>query len=112
MMKKQYLNNNFETMFAQDYSGTSGNLQTDNNAVQFLQTATNSEAMVDTEEAPIEAEERTNIMDDLQLESPVAQAPQAPTPPNTGQVSSQDIAAMFPNDATSIAAAQRRESQV
>jgi hypothetical protein len=52
------------------------------------------------------------IMADLQLESPVAQAPQAPTPPNTGQVSSQDIAAMFPNDATSIAAAQRRESQV
>jgi phosphotransferase system IIB component len=103
---------NYEIMFAQDYSGSSGNLQTDNNAVQFLQTATSNEAMVDTEEAPFEAEERTNIMDDLQLESPVAQAPQAPTPPNTGQVSSQDIAAMFPNDATSIAAAQRRESQV
>ena len=103
---------NYEIMFAQDFSGSSGDLQTDNNAVQFLQTATNSEAMVDTEEAPIEAEERTMIMDDLQLENPVAQAPQAPAPPNTGQVSSQDIAAMFPNDTTSIAAAQRRESQV
>jgi hypothetical protein len=104
---------NYEIMFAQDYSGSSGNLQTDNNAVQFLQTATSIVKLwLILKKLQFEAEERTNIMDDLQLESPVAQAPQAPTPPNTGQVSSQDIAAMFPNDATSIAAAQRRESQV
>ena len=99
--------NNFEVMFAQDYSGTSGNLQTDNNAVQFLQTATNSEAMVDTEEAPIEAEEKSMIMADLQLEDPVAQAPQAPVPPTTGQVNAQNFQALFPNDATGAAIAQR-----
>ena len=99
--------NNFEVMFAQDYSGTSGNLQTDNNAVQFLQTATNSEAMVDTEEAPIEAEEKSMIMADLQLEDPVAQAPQAPVQPNTGQVNPQEFQALFPNDATGAAIAQR-----
>ena len=99
--------NNFEVMFAQDYSGTSGNLQTDNNAVQFLQTATNSEAMVDTEEAPIEAEEKSMIMADLQLEDPVAQAPQAPIQPNTGQVNPQEFQALFPNDPTGAAIAQR-----
>jgi len=99
--------NNFETMFAQDYSGTSGNLQTDNNAVQFLQTATNNEAMVDTEEAPIEAEEKSMIMADLQLEDPVAQAPQAPIQPNTGQVNPQQFQALFPNDPTGAAIAQR-----
>ena len=99
--------NNYEVMFAQDFSGSSGNLQTDNNAVQFLQTATNSEAMVDTEEAPIEAEEKSMIMADLQLEDPVAQAPQAPVPPNTGQVNAQNFQALFPNDATGAAIAQR-----
>jgi len=99
--------NNFEVMFAQDYSGTSGNLQTDNNAVQFLQTATNSEAMVDTEEAPIEAEEKSMIMADLQLEDPVAQAPQAPVQPDTGQVNPQEFQALFPNDPTGAAIAQR-----
>ena len=99
--------NNYEVMFAQDFSGSSGNLQTDNNAVQFLQTATNSEAMVDTEEAPIEAEEKSMIMADLQLEDPVAQAPQAPVPPATGQVNAQNFQALFPNDATGAAIAQR-----
>ena len=99
--------NNFEVMFAQDFSGSSGNLQTDNNAVQFLQTATNSEAMVDTEEAPIEAEEKSMIMADLQLEDPVAQAPQAPVQPNTGQVNPQEFQALFPNDPTGAAIAQR-----
>ena len=99
--------NNFETMFAQDYSGTSGNLQTDTNAVSMLSTATQNEAMVDAEEAPIEAEEKTSIMADLQLESPVAQPPVAPVPPATGQVNPQSFQALFPNDPTGAAIAQR-----
>ena len=99
--------NNFETMFAQDYSGTSGNLQTDTNAVEMLSTATQNEAMVDAEEAPIEEEEKSMIMADLQLEDPVAQAPQAPIQPNTGQVNPQQFQALFPNDATGAAIAQR-----
>ena len=99
--------NNFETMFAQDYSGSSGNLQTDTNAVSMLSTATQNEAMVDAEEAPIEAEEKTSVMADLQLESPVAQPPVAPVPPATGQVNPQSFQALFPNDPTGAAIAQR-----
>jgi hypothetical protein len=99
--------NNFETMFAQDYSGSSGDLQTDTNAVSMLSTATQNEAMVDAEEAPIEAEEKTSIMADLQLEDPVAQPPVAPVPPATGQVNPQSFQALFPNDPTGAAIAQR-----
>ena len=98
--------NNFEVMFAQDYSGSSGNLQTDTNAVSMLSTATQNEAMINNEEAPIEAEEKM-IMADLQLEDPVAQAPVAPVPPATGQVNPQSFQALFPNDPTGAAIAQR-----
>ena len=102
--------NTYETLFAQDFSGTSGDLQTDNNAVTFLSTATQKEAEVEAEEAPIEQQEKQLVMEDLQLEDPVASAPAAPTPPNTGQVTSQQVADLFPNDPTSIAAARRREA--
>ena len=98
--------NNFEVMFAQDYSGTSGNLQTDTNAVEMLSRATQNEAMVDAEEAPIEQEEKM-IMADLQLEDPVAQAPQAPMQPDTGQVDPQKFAALFPDDDSGQAIANR-----
>ena len=97
---------NYEVMFAQDFSGTSGNLQTDTNAVEMLSTATQNEAMVDAEEAPVEAEEKM-IMADLQLENPTAQAPVAPVPPATGQVNPQQFQALFPNDPTGAAIAQR-----
>ena len=99
--------NNFETMFAQDYSGSSGNLQTDTNAVTMLSTATQNEAMVDAEEAPIEQEEKTSIMADLQLEDPVAQPPAEPVLPATGQVNPQQFQALFPNDPTGAAIAQK-----
>jgi len=98
---------NYEVMFAQDFSGTSGNLQTDTNAVEMLSTATQNEAMVDAEEAPIEQEEKTSIMADLQLEDPVAQPPAEPVLPATGQVNPQQFQALFPNDPTGAAIAQR-----
>lgn len=101
---------NFETMFADDFSGSSGNLEVDNNAVTMLSTATANEAMVEEEEAPIEEVEKTAVMDDLQLESPVATAPQAPTMPATGQVTPEQVQALFPNDPTSAAIAQRRRN--
>jgi len=99
--------NTFETLFAQDYSGTSGDLQTDTNAVTMLSTATQKEAEVDAEEAPIEAEEKSMVMADLQLEDPVAQAPTPPVPPATGQINPQQFQALFPNDPTGAAIAQR-----
>ena len=103
--------NTFETLFAQDFSESSGNLQTDTNAFDMLQTATRNEAMVNAEEAPIEEEEKTSIMSDLQLESPVLNAPVAPTPPATGQqVNAQQFSALFPNDPTGTAIAQRRKN--
>jgi hypothetical protein len=98
---------NFEIMFAQDYSGSSGDLQTDTNAVTMLSTATQNEAMVDAEEAPVEAEEKTSIMADLQLEDPVARPPVAPVPPATGKVDPQQFAAVFPEDNLGQAIAQR-----
>jgi hypothetical protein len=101
---------NFETLFADDFSGSSGNLEVDNNAVTMLSTATANEAMVEEEEAPIEEVEKTAVMDDLQLESPVATAPQAPTMPATGQVTPEQVQALFPNDPTSAAIAQRRRN--
>ena len=71
-MKRLYQSKTFETLFADDFSGSSGNLEVDNNAVTMLSTATANEAMVEEEEAPIEEVEKTAVMDDLQLESPVA----------------------------------------
>ena len=65
---------------------------------------------VEAEEAPIEQQEKQLVMEDLQLEDPVASPPAAPTLPNTGQVTSQQVADLFPNDPTSIAAARRREA--
>lgn len=93
-------------MFAQDFSGTSGNLQEDNNAVDFLRAATTTEAAINEEEAPIENIEKTMVTDDIQLEDPV-QAGQAPVPPATGQVNPQSFQALFPNDPTGAAIAQR-----
>ena len=53
--------------------------------------------------------EKTAVMDDLQLESPVATAPQAPVMPATGQVTPEQVQALFPNDPTSAAIAQGEE---
>ena len=53
------------------------------------------------------SEEKSMIMADLQLEDPVAQAPTAPVPPATGQVDANQFQALFPNDPTGAAIAQR-----
>ena len=100
---------NFETLFAQDYSGTSGNVDVDNNAVAFLRQATINEADTEEQEKEIEGDERGLITEDLELENPVQQPQaQAPTPPNTGQVTQQQVAGLFPNDNLSQLIAQRR----
>ena len=103
--EKHYLKKNFDIMFAQDFSGTSGNLQEDNNAVDFLRAATTTEAAIN-EEAPIENIEKTMVTDDIQLEDPV-QAGQAPMQPDTGQVDPQKFAALFPEDNSGQAIANR-----
>ena len=60
-MKKQYLKILTKHCLHNDFSGTSGNLQTDNNAVTFLSTATQKEAEVEAEEAPIEQQEKQQL---------------------------------------------------
>ncbi len=95
-----------ETMFANDFSKSSGDIQEDNNLVGMINRSIQNNAIVDAEEAERDAAELdTNIVGDLQLQAPVA-----PTPPNTGQVTSQQVADLFPNDPTTIAAARRRET--
>ena len=56
----------YDVMFAQDFAGTSGNLETDNNAVAFLQAATNTQRAIEEEEAPVEEVEKTDIIGDIE----------------------------------------------
>ena len=62
--------------------------------------------IIDVEESERDREEYTSVMGDVELQSPVAQAPQTPV---TGQQTAEQIQTLFPFDTTSIAAAQRRE---
>ena len=96
-----------ETMFANDFSKSSGNVDEDNNLVGMIQRSLQNNAIVDQEEAERDQEQVASVMGDIQLQNPVA--PQ--TPANTGQVTSQQVADLFPNDPTTIAAARRRETR-
>jgi hypothetical protein len=94
-----------ENMFA-DFSESSGDAQEDNNLVSMINRSVQNSLTVETEEAERDREEFQSVVGDLQLQNPVA-----PTPPqNTGQVTSQQVADLFPNDPTAIAAARRREN--
>ena len=88
----------FETLFAYDNVGSSGNVEIDNNAVAFLDSATQNENRLNQEEAEVENEEKTKVFDDLVLENPNVTAPVAPVPPATGQVNANRFQALFPND--------------
>ena len=85
-------------MFAYDNVGSSGNVETDNNAVAFLDSATQNENRLNQEEAEVENEEKTKVFDDLVLENPNVTAPVAPVPPATGQINANRFQALFPND--------------
>ena len=101
---------NFETLFAEEYSGTSGDINIDTDAVAFLRQATVNEVDTDEQEKEIESDEKRLITEDLELENPVQQPqPQAPIQPNTGQVTPQQVAGLFPNDPLSIEIARRRQ---
>jgi len=95
-----------EIMFANDFSESSGNAEEDNKLVGMIQKSLQNNAVVDAEEEERDREQVASVMGDIQLENPVA--PQ--TPANTGQVTSQQVADLFPNDPTTIAAARRRET--
>jgi hypothetical protein len=109
--------NTFETMFVNDFSGSSGDTQVDNDAVAFLRTSVENEIATDEMEAPIVEEEKTKTDEDLSLENPFGmqqpQAPQQPqtTPQPTGQVTAQQVQQLFPFDTTAAAIAQRRQNR-
>ena len=102
--------NTTETLFAQDLLDSSGSVETDNNAVAFLQRATNNEAELEAEEAPVVKEEETMITDDIELENPVIQNELANIQPSTAEnkVNIRDFQVLFPNDATGAAIVQRK----
>jgi hypothetical protein len=98
---------NFQVLFADDFSGTSGNLEIDNNSVNMLRAATGTEAMVEEAEAPIEEVEKTSIMEDLEFESPVQPQPMVQGAPATGQINPRQYAALFPGDFSGQAIAEK-----
>ena len=95
-----------EIMFANDFSESSGSAEEDNNLVGMIQRSLQNNAVVDAEEEERDQEQVASVMGDIQLQNPVAPQTQA----NTGQVTSQQVADLFPNDPTTIAAARRREA--
>ena len=96
-----------ESMFAQDFTPGSGNVETDNQLVDYIQSTVRAsdETDIDQESRNVEAE-RASVMGDIELENPVQQ-PQA-----TGQVNAAQFQALFPNDPTGAAIAMRGNRRV
>jgi len=97
-----------ETMFVQQFTNTSGNVDLDNEMASVIRsTVQNEEATLVDEVARDEDADRQAVTGDLELQ-PVAQAPQTPV---TGQQTAQQIQTLFPFDTTSAAIAQRRQGR-
>ena len=94
-----------ETMFANDFTESSGSAEEDNNLVGMINTSIQANAISDNEEAERDVEEYGSVMGDIQLQNPVTPA----APPATGQASAAQVQGLFPNDPTSALIAQRRE---
>jgi hypothetical protein len=95
-----------ETMFVQQFTNSSGDVELDNEMASVIQsTVENEEQTIVDEVARDEDADRQAITGDLELQ-PVTQAPQTPV---TGQQTAEQLQTLFPFDTTSIAAAQRRE---
>ena len=73
------------------------------NLVGMIQTSLKNNAIVDSEEEERDREQNASVMGDIQLQSPV----QSQGTPATGQVNPQQFQALFPNDPTGAAIAQR-----
>jgi hypothetical protein len=70
--------------------------------VDYIQSTARNEIETDIDQESREVDaERASVMGDVELENP------APQTPNTGQVNPQQFSALFPNDATGAAIAQR-----
>ena len=100
-----------EAMFAQDFAKSSGNVNTDNQMVDYIKsTMVNQEAVEIDQAARDEEADQAGITDDMEL-ADVGQAvnnnQQPMIAPATGQVDANQFQALFPNDPTGAAIAQR-----
>ena len=93
-----------ETLFANDFSGSSGSVEEDNNLVGMIQRSLQNNAIVEQEEVERDQEQMSSVMGDIELQNPVAQAP---VQPDTGKVDPQQFAAVFPEDNLGQAIANR-----
>ena len=95
-----------ESMFVQQFTNKSGNVDLDNEMASVISgTVQNEEQTIVDEVARDEDADRQAVTGDLDLQ-PVTPAPQTPV---TGQQTAEQLQTLFPFDTTSIAAAQRRE---
>ena len=95
-----------QSMYAQDFVPSSGNVETDNQMVDYVQATARAEIETENEQAArdIEADE-ARVTENIELENPVQQ-----TPATGQQVNAQQFSALFPNDPTGAAIAQRRRN--
>ena len=103
-----------EAMFAQDFTPSSGNVNIDNQMVDYVKsTMVNQEAVEIDQAARDEEADKAGITDDMEL-ADVGQAvnanqQQPMIAPATGQVTPQQVSALFPNDPTAELIAARRQ---
>jgi hypothetical protein len=99
-----------ETMYAGDLQKSSGDVNTDNDMVAYLNRTVEADTETVLEQARRDEEaDDPRITDDLQLQPVVPQTAEVPQTPQ-GQVSSQQVQQLYPFDSTANAIAQRRES--
>jgi hypothetical protein len=97
-----------ESMFVQQFTNGSGNVDLDNEMASVIRgTVQNEEATLVDEVARDEDADRQAVTGDLELQ-PITPAPQTPV---TGQQTAQQVQALFPFDTTSAAIAQRRQNR-
>ena len=92
-----------ESMFAQDFTPGSGNVEIDNQMVDYIQSTakSNDETELDDAQRNEAAESEGSMMDDFELQDPTQQTPA------TGQVDPAKFAAVFPDDNLGQAIANR-----
>ena len=104
-----------ETLFAGDFLGSSGNVDTDNQMVDYVKSTlkhtreTEADDVVREEDAD-QAMMTENFEEELidPVKAMQAKNFQPPQPPNTGQITPQKVAGLFPNDQLSQLIAQRQ----
>jgi len=86
-----------EAMFAQNFTKSSGNVDVDNQMVDYVQSSINNtiETEVDAEARDLDADQAA---EPLVLEDVVAASRAAPGAPLTDKVTQQEVAGLFPND--------------